>query len=171
MNGSEQDTPENIQGLIEELGSPDRRARRRASQLLIQEGKAALPALMEELRKGNQDSRLEAAKVLSAIKNPAVAPALIQAIDDDDFGVRWNAMAGLIALERAGLGPLFQALKKNIDSVRLREGAHRVLRVLNDQGHLDESAVKVLEALESIEPEVEVPWAAEAALKSLVVSN
>ncbi len=167
MNLTERNSPENIRGLIRDLGSQDRDARKRARHLIIQEGKLALPALIEELSKGGLESRLEAAKILGAIKNPAAAPALIHALEDDDFGVRWSAMEGLIGLEKAGLEPLLLALKEDFDSVRLREGAHRILRVLDEQDLLDKPVVKVLESLESIQPEVEVPWAAEAALKSL----
>ena len=171
MKVSERNSPENIQGLIRDLGSPDRSTRKLARQLLIQDGKTAVPALIEELSNGNPEARLEAAKILSAIKNPSAAAAFIQALEDDDFGVRWSAMEGLIGLEKAGLEPLLLALKKDFDSVRLREGAHRVLRVLNEQDQLDQPVVKVLEALESIQPGVDLPWAAEAALKSLAQPN
>ncbi len=167
MASTERNHPDEIQGLIRDLGSQDAGDRKHARQLLIQEGKKALPDLIDVLLHGSLAARLESAKALSVIKNPAAAPAFIKALEDDDFGVRWNAMDGLINLEKEGLEPLLQALRDDAGSVRLREGAHRILRVLNERDLLDDPFVRVLEALDSIQPDVDVPWAAEAALKTL----
>ncbi len=157
-----------IERLIDELGSADRGVRKQARERLTQEGEAALPSLLDALQKGNRDARGEAAKILGTLKKPAAASGLIRALEDEDFGVRWSAMDGLIALEQESLPPLIQALMNGFSSVRLREGARRILRVLKEQDDLDEPFQKVLLALEGIQPEVEVPWAAEAAWKSLL---
>jgi HEAT repeat protein len=156
-----------LSSLIPELGSPDRVKRKEIRQRILQEGKAAIPALSQATTSRNREVREEAAKALGVLKNPAAAPALINALEDDNFGVRWSAMEGMIALGQSSLKALLDALRNNFDSVRLREGARRILRVLNEQDGLDQPLTKVLEALESIEPEVKVPWAAEAAWKSL----
>ena len=156
------------QALLDDLGAPDPARRKQARLRLLQGGKAALPALSEVLTGGNRAARHEAVKALAVLKTPLAAPVLIQALEDDDFGVRWSAMDGLIDLERLGLPDLVDALRKDFDSVRLREGARRILHVLKENGGvLDTSLDRVLEALDSIEPEVKVPWAAEAAWKNL----
>jgi HEAT repeat protein len=172
MNPPERTTPvKDLHSLIIDLGDSDRSRRRHARQLILQEGKAAIPALVDALSSGSREVRGEAAKALAVLKNPASAPALIKALEDDDFGIRWSAMEGIIALEHSGLRPLLEALRNNFDSVRLREGARRILRVLNEQGVSEKPVLKVLEALESIGAEVEVPRAAEAALKTLIRPN
>jgi len=67
---------------------------------------------------------------------------------------------------RDGLAPLLKALEQRPDSIRLRKSAHHILRSLRklDLGDL---VSPVLAVLEDIEPAVEVPWAAEAALAKL----
>ncbi len=76
-------------------------------------------------------------------------------------------MEALIALDRVGLKPLLQILMKDVDSVWLLEGAHHILHVLKDKGRLSTPMLKVFRALEGVEPGYTVPWAAEAAWKSL----
>jgi len=156
-----------LTSLITDLGSPDRKKRKEARQRILQEGKATIPALSGATTGRNREVREEAVKVLSILKHPAAAPALIHALEDDNFSVRWSAMEGMIALGQSGLKALLETLRNNFASVRLRDGARRILRVMNEQDGLDQPLTKVLEALESIEPEVKVPWAAEAARKSL----
>ncbi len=110
--------------------------------------------------------RWEAVKILGEMLDPAAAPALVEALRDAQSGVRWLAAEGLIALGPSGLEPLLQALVKHSDSAWLREGAHHVLRDLA-RGNLEKVVRPVLTALEDIEPSLEVPWAAEAALDAM----
>jgi HEAT repeat protein len=91
---------------------------------------------------------------------------LVQALEDEEPGVRWLAAEGLVALGRDGLEPLLQALEGGSDSVWLQAGAHQVLHTLVREGVADEVA-PVLEALEDIEPAVEVPMASYNALMEL----
>jgi hypothetical protein len=65
--------------------------------------------------------------------------------------------------------PLLLALEKNFKSVWLRHGAHHVLHDLARYQLLNEQTLPVLEALQSLEPEVTIPWAAKAALDSLTI--
>jgi HEAT repeat protein len=86
---------------------------------------------------------------------------------DDDTGVRWAAMEALIRLNQAAILPLVQALVKHFDSARLREGAHHVLHNLQDKRLLSQMQIRILEALQGVEPEIEVAWAAERALEEM----
>jgi HEAT repeat protein len=168
MSIKEQTPPDKaVQGLIEELSSPDGTKRKNARLQLIGVGKLAIPGLIEVLSKGNRNARWEATKVLRVLKDPAVAVPLVEALKDDDIGVRWSAMEGLIYLEEACLEPLLHALTKDFSSVWLREGAHYILRVLNTKVVLDAAIVKVMEALEGPVPAVGVAWAAETAWEAL----
>jgi HEAT repeat protein len=148
------------------LRGKDPRQRWQARMALLRIGSPATPQLTELLHGGPEGLRWEAAKVLSDLGDPIAAPALVGALEDRDFGVRWLAAEGLIRLGHQGLIPLFQELVKRPQSTWLREGAHHVLRVLVGH-HLDEHIIPVLEALEDVEPALEVPRAAHLALDLL----
>lgn len=139
--------------------------RKRARNDLVRAGAQALPALLKLAESPHTQTRWEAIKVLGGMQAPETAPYLVRAMEDSHYEVRWCAAEGLIKLERKGLVPLFRALVTGVGRTWLREGAHHVLRVLKKDGYLGEPAIGVLHALDSIEPDVEVPWAAEKALE------
>jgi HEAT repeat protein len=162
-----------IPAMMAILAGDDSLARQRAREYLVEIGKPALAPLMEALESPESTFHLrwEAAKALSELEDPAAAPVLIKALEDDDnFSVRWLAAEGLIGLGRDGLAPLLEALVKRSDSASLREGAHHVLRMLSE-GNLHYQVAPVLAALEDIEPVLEVPVAAHAALHTLGEAN
>ena len=157
----------NIQQWITDLGSSSESERKKARSSLITEGANAVPDLIRALSNSNRQPRMEVVKMFSQMRDPSAAPALVRALEDEDHDIRWTAMKGLIAFERVGLEPLLQALMKDFDSVWLREGAHHILNVLKKKKYLRQPSLQVLQALEGVEPEVTVPWAAEAAWESL----
>ena len=160
-----------IQMWINDLGSTNDKERVKARSLLINEGVNAAPSLIQALSNSNQDVRRETAHILAKTKNITAASALVHALEDEDHDVRWAAMEALIALDRAGLEPLLQIIKKDIDSAWLLEGAHHILHVLNDKGHLSTPMRKVFSALEGTEAGYTVPWAAKTAWESLFGSE
>ena len=113
----------------------------------------------------NEHRRWEAAKALGAIGDQRAAAALVQALDDDNPGIRWVAGNDLIALGRDGLTPLLQALIEGMGSIWLREGAHHVLQSLAREGYNE--LAPVVDALENIVPTIEVPVAAYHALEAM----
>jgi HEAT repeat protein len=155
-----------INPLLDMLASKDGIQRRNAREQLVVIGKPAVPHLMNVLQSPNERVRWEAAKALGEIRDPLGAPALVQALEDEESAIRWLAATGLIAIGRASLIPLLEALETRSNSVWMREGAHHVLHTLIRDGGSDD-ALPVLEALEDIEPAVEVPVAAYYALKKL----
>jgi hypothetical protein len=155
-----------IDPLLAQLAGRDGVQRRKAREKLVDIGKPAIPYLMTVLQSPNERGRWEAAKALGEIREPAAAPALVQALEDEESAIRWLAATGLIRMGREAMRPLLEALEGNANSVWLREGAHRVLHALIRDGVADE-AIPVLEALEDIEPAIEVPVAAYYALKEL----
>lgn len=157
-----------IPALIATLAGNDGLERQRARESLVDIGKPAVAALIEVLAApdSNYHTRWEAAKALSDLEDPEAASVLVNALEDEDFGVRWLAAEGLIAMGRDGLAPLLEALVKRSDSASLREGAHHVLRMLN-KGDLHAQIGPVLAALEDVEPILEVPVATHAALDAL----
>jgi hypothetical protein len=162
-----QNTKPLVQMWTSDLASSTESERLKARLSLIREGEAAVPALIQVLSTGNQPARWEAARALAVIKDSSAAAALVGALEDEDHDVRWAAMKALIGLNRDGLEPLLQALIRDFDSVWLREGAHHILNVLKKQRKLRRPSLHVLQALEGLEPEVAVPWAAETAWESL----
>ena len=152
---------------INDLGNPNDKERVKARSLLISEGVNAAPSLIRALTNGNRHVRREVAQILAQTKDITAASALVYALEDEDHDVRWTAMEALIALDRASLEPLLQILMKDIDSALLLEGAHHILHVLKDKGHLSTPMLKVFSALEGSEAGYTVPWAAKTAWESL----
>jgi HEAT repeat protein len=160
-----------IEGYIREIGSPNGSERAHARFELIKCGKIVTPFLIEALKDKNHQVRWEAAKAFGEIKDPAAADALVLGLMDDRPEIRWLAAEALIALEEDAIDPLLRALVDRFDSIWLRHGAHHVLHALERNFNLDRKTLEVLEAMRSIEPEVTVPWAAEAALEARSEGN
>ncbi|HVO70134.1 MAG TPA: HEAT repeat domain-containing protein, partial [Aggregatilineaceae bacterium] len=142
--------PAAIQALMDILCDRNTLKRHRARLLLVDIGLPAVPFLVQALEDPDAEecARWEAAKALSDIGDPMAAPALIDVLgQDEQFGIRWLAAEGLIALGRNGLVPLLNALIQRSNSAWLREGAHHVLRTLAGRG-LYAQVAPVLTALE-----------------------
>lgn len=148
-------TRDRINELTTGLASKDAVVRARARQALVNIGSPAAASLVELLEARSHQVRWEAAKTLGEIADPQTAPALVSALRDEEFDVRWLAAVGLIAIGSEALPPLLEQLAKRPESTWLREGAHHILRSLTD--HETKYVVSpVIRALESIEPEVGV---------------
>jgi HEAT repeat protein len=102
------------------------------------------------LNDNNKESteREGAVRFLAAHPNDGVIERLVQALEDDDFGVRWEAALALSSIGKTALPSLLQALMdpKRIGDPRLRIGAIRVLHRLTDAS-LPRSTSKLVEAL------------------------
>jgi len=155
-----------INALIADLGSKDGLVRVRARLALVTIGRKAVVALREALTSKEEWKRWEAAKALGQISDPSAIGALVRSLEDEMFDVRWLAAEGLIAIGPRALVPLLRQLTKQPDSLWLREGAHRILHSI-DRKDLRAMMQPVLRALEDVEAPLEVPFAAEATLKSL----
>ncbi len=110
--------------------------------------------------------RWEAAKALYEIGSPAATNALVKALEDDMFDVRWLSAQGLITIGNKTVAPLLKALIDRPESVWLREGAHHVFHDLASE-KLKAVLKPVMAALEGVEAAVELPFTAKAALEAL----
>jgi len=155
-----------MNSLIAALASEEGLVRESARRRLVHVGRRAVRPLMKALASGDKHTRWEAAKALGYLADPDAAPALVRALQDEEFGVRWLAAEGLVLLDGEGLGPLLRALTEHPDSGWLRQGAHHVLRALSRRG-FGEVARPVLAALDGLEPALQVPLAAEDARDAL----
>jgi HEAT repeat protein len=152
--------------LINDLTCKDLCKCRRARKALVEMGDSAVPYLVDALDHRKGWVRWEAAKALGQIPGAAATAALVAALGDRSFDVRWLAAEGLIFRRRDALPPLMQALIEKPDSGWFREGAHHVLFDLS-QGSLGDLVEPVLEALENIDSSVEVPFKAKAVLDTM----
>jgi HEAT repeat protein len=152
--------------LIAQLGSHDGMERQHAREELVRLGEPIVGLLIAALSADRVVFRWEAAKALTDLHAPAAAATLVNTLADEDSDVRWLAAEALAGLGEPALPPLFEALMTRSDSVELREGAHHVLRALN-QGDLADIVTPVLKTLEQYEPELAVPFSAEEALAEL----
>lgn len=155
-----------VERLIATLGSYDGLARQRARHRLEEMGRPAVPALVRALGGRTEIARWEAARALREIRDPAAAGALARAMEDERFEVRWAAAEAEMCLGRAGLRAALEALVHRSGSVLLRDSAYRVLHGLRD-AELQPILAPVMAALKDVEPAVEAPGAALAALERL----
>lgn len=152
-----------VEALIDELDHEDGLRREQARRSLIHIGRPAVVGLIRALQRPSHQIRWEAAKALGEIGDPHAADALVDALDDEDVGVRWVAADALVGLGGNALEPVLRAVMSHADDIWLREGAHRVLKVLAQRGY-GPITMPVLRALEDIEPAIEAPFAAYEAL-------
>lgn len=156
----------NIDELIDQLTCDDIIACRNARQSLVEIGQEAVPRLIDALSDKREWVRWEAAKALGEIDGPKAAQALLDHLEDERFDIRWLAAEGLIPAGKPIVEPILQALLDRPQSVWLRQSAHRVFRGLA-RGDLGDLLNPVLRAIESDDPSVRMPVAAEAALGKL----
>ncbi len=150
----------NLKNLISDLSSSNDFTRLKARRELLEAGKPAYASLLQALKHRNCLVRWEAVNILGATGDPEVAPALVGALEDSEFEVRWVAAEALTRMGKGGLKILFQALIEHADSAFLREGAHHVFHKLSQgdlNGELRVFLTPILIALESREPAVEIP--------------
>lgn len=161
-----------ISALIANLNDHDGLIRQKARNELIKIGEPAVDTLIETLNSRQGYAHWEATKALSQIGSPKAARALVKALEDDQFSVRWLAAEGLAAMGQAGLEPVLEALEYNATSARLREGAHHILHDLLSHSKVLAPSVKstirpILTALNEVEPAITVPRAAQKARQNL----
>jgi hypothetical protein len=148
-----------IEELIADLASHNDSVRVKARHSLVAMGRIAVSPMVQALKNKSNLVRWEITKALGETGDPETVPALIKALEDEEFDVRWLAAEGLIRMNINALKPLLQALENSGDSILLQEGAHHVFHDLA-KGALRKFLVPVLTALERLEPGTEVPWVA-----------
>ena len=167
MSTSEIHTEE-IDALIADFASDKWATRQHARQALVAVGSPATAALIKALQDHDWRVRWGATKALGEIHDPAVPPALVRRLEDERPGIRWLAAEGLMAYGREGLAALLQVLVHHSDVLWLREGAHHVIHNLAERDeNLHDLLRPVLVAIDDIEPAIEIPPVAQAALNTL----
>jgi HEAT repeat protein len=152
--------------LMADLTAKDGFARLRARWSLVSLGKKAVPALTRALESPHELRRWEAAKALSEIGDRQAVRALIKAMSDKVFDVRWLAAESLIAIGRHALAPLLKEVIEEPESIWLREGAHHVFHELNNE-ELRPLMHPLLDALQDPDASIYAPLAAAKVLRYL----
>jgi len=159
---------QDMDAMIAALADDHGLARRDAREALIKIGQPAVAPLIRALEDPKWQIRWGTAKALGQIGDPTAANALVKTLGDERPGVRWLAAEGLIALRPTGLHTLLEALIHHSDSIWLREGAHHIIHdIVEKEPDLSHVLAPVAAALDDVEPVVEVPPAAQTALRQL----
>ncbi len=137
-----------IEKLIEDLSDPNGIIRQKARYELVKMGNPALDYLLELLGARKHLARWEAVKAISEIGTADSIPILINALEDEEFDVRWLAAEGLIDMGHAAVYPLLKAFISNKDSIYLKEGVHHVLKGLETREDYDDK-YEIIKALET----------------------
>jgi HEAT repeat protein len=140
MNGT-------IENLINDLANQNGITRQKARYELVKMGNPALDYLLELQSSTKHLARWEAVKAISEIGSRESIPILINALEDEEFDVRWLAAEGLIDIGHASVYPLLKAFITNKNSIYLKEGVHHVLKGLEMRGMYDDK-YEIIKSLE-----------------------
>ena len=157
--------------LIKQLSDKDGLVREKARLTLVDIGKETTLALTKLLTDKDQQTRWEAAKALGAIADPAAIPALIKALEDNIFDIRWLGAEALVGIGPDCIKPLLEALSTGAKNLFLREEARHVFKyILRDNPKAKELNIilkPVVDALNGSAASVEVPGVARTALEKV----
>ncbi|MEZ4664042.1 MAG: HEAT repeat domain-containing protein [Caldilineaceae bacterium] len=95
--------------------------------------------------KQNWAMREDAAIYLGSHPTPVNLERLVEALEDDSFGVRWTAGVALASAGDAALEPLLRALSQR-SSAWLREGAHHIFYYSANE-HVSQQTTDLLKAM------------------------
>lgn len=140
--------PKNVEELIADLSNPEGIIRQKARYELVKMGNPALDYLVELQGAKKHLARWEAVKAISEIGTSDSIPILINALEDEEFDVRWLAAEGLIELGHKSVYPLLKVFISNKESIHLKEGVHHVLKGLEIRG-LYNDKYEIIKALET----------------------
>ncbi len=153
-----------IDALIEGLHDPDEEERKIAEFALFSQGGRALQPLIHALGVDDPAMRMEAARILGDLHQPEAAPALVQALNDANEGVRATAVNALIELRDDAVRPIFERLADGPVTARMREGTYQALRGLEDFGLLRGNLKHMADVVKSNSPAASIQGEAQQML-------
>jgi len=159
--------PGDIDSLIDDLTCEDVKSCRSARRVFVTMGEAAVPHLVRVLRDYKGWRRWEAVKALGEIHSTEATEALVEALGDRDFDIRYLAGKGLIRHGNRALVPLMDGLISHSKSSWFRDGARHVLSDFSHSGSR-KLLSPLIDALKGPAPALEVPLEARKVLDTLV---
>ena len=130
---------EEIEKLVELLGSKKGVDRMQAREKLVDFGEESADFLIELLHHPDHDYRKEVLKTLEEIGSPDFISIYLQALEDEESDIRWIGARGLIKLGKISVKPLLEFLVEKSDSVFVLAGAHHVFYDLKKEKILPEN--------------------------------
>lgn len=158
-----------IEELINDLANPNGIIRQKARYELVKIGNPALDYLLELQSSDKHLARWESIKAISEIGSKESIPILINALDDEEFDVRWLAAEGLIDIGHSSVYPLLKAFISNENSIHLKDGVHHVLKGLEIRGLYDDK-YEIIKALETFTAPVQLDLKIISMLKDELVN-
>ena len=158
-----------IEELINDLANSDGIIRQKARYELIKMGNPALDYLLELQSSDKHLARWESVKAISEIGSRESVPILINALEDEEFDVRWLAAEGLIDIGHSTVYPLLKSFISNKGSVHLKEGVHHVLKGLEMRGWYNDK-YEIIKALETFTAPVKLELKIISMLKEELVN-
>lgn len=156
-----------LEQLVQRLQDRDGVVRERAREQIVSMGQAATESLLPLLGHKKEQDRWEAVKALSEIGDPATTERMITLLRDDDSDVAWLAALALINIGPSSVVPMLERVIDQRESVRIRRGAHHVLKELAN-GLDAEEAEPLLRLLNDNVEHDEVPVLADELRRRLV---
>ena len=150
--------PSTVAPLIGALTSGERRLASAAEGSLQKLGRLAVPALVRVMHEESGQPRWHAARVLTHLGDPRATEALIGALEDSNYGTRWLAAEGLVAIGQPVVRPLFEMLAQQEKvSAWLKQGAYHVLNKVklgSDDAHYRDVARDIHSASAGVIPSI-----------------
>jgi HEAT repeat protein len=159
--------PEHIDSLIDDLTCEDVKHCQRARSAFVAMGEDAVPHLVRVLSDYRGWRRWEAVKALGQIQSPESTEALVEALGDKDFDIRYLAAKGLIQHRNSALVPLMDGLISHSKSPWFRDGARHVLSDFSHSGSR-KLLSPLIDALKGPAPALQVPLEAQKVLDALM---
>ena len=122
-----QETPPDIESLVNQLASSDMVERVTAREALVELGGAAVPAVTALAHSQDDHARWECAKTLAQIADPSSTGVLVQLLEDSEEGTRWDAGLGLIAIGQPAVTPVLRAIIHRSTDYTIIPGARHVM--------------------------------------------
>ncbi len=135
----------------------------------LREGTAARAPLVQALRSQAEKTRLRAAQALAKLAEPATAPELVRALQDNDPTVRDAAGEALVAIGAPAAEALLEGLRSPDPALQKRAaGAIGRITAPNAAGALAQTIVRNQTASPDYPDSLEAAQAAAAALEALL---
>jgi len=125
---------QSIPQLTKDLTSKNFILRKKARQELVEIGKPSLDFIIELAYNDDENVRWEALVTIVQIGSIETLDVLLDALEDEEFSIRWLAAEGLSNLGKYAVVPILQKLLNNPGSVFIRRGSHHVLHELRKTG-------------------------------------
>jgi HEAT repeat protein len=119
-----------LSNIVNDLFSKNYLLRRKAREEMLDIGEPGLNYLIQLANSHDESIRWEAIKLIEQIGNDDIISVLIDALEDNEFSIRWLASEGIIKMGKYAINPLLESLTRKQSSRYLKRGVHHILKEL-----------------------------------------